>query len=46
MEKLPWTALFTLGSKTMRANQILPGVLPTQRGLYYGGDWHAPKAGV
>ena len=30
----------------MRAHEIPPGVLPTQRGLYYAGAWHAPKAGV
>ena len=30
----------------MRATDIPPGILPTQRGLYYGGAWHAPKAGV
>ena len=30
----------------MRAHDIPAGVLPTQRGLYYGGAWHAPKAGV
>lgn len=30
----------------MRAHEIPPGILPTQRGLYYGGAWHAPKAGV
>ena len=29
----------------MRAHDIPPGILPTQRGLYYGGAWHAPKAG-
>jgi betaine-aldehyde dehydrogenase len=29
----------------MRAHEIPAGVLPTQRGLYYGGAWHAPKAG-
>lgn len=30
----------------MRAKDIPAGILPTQRGLYYGGAWHAPKAGV
>ncbi len=30
----------------MRAHEIPAGVLPTQKGLYYGGAWHAPKAGV
>ena len=30
----------------MRAHEIPVGILPTQRGLYYGGAWHAPKAGV
>jgi len=30
----------------MRAKDISAGVLPTQKGLYYGGAWHAPKAGV
>lgn len=30
----------------MRAHEIPDGILPTQRGLYYGGAWHAPKAGV
>jgi betaine-aldehyde dehydrogenase len=30
----------------MRAHEIPEGILPTQRGLYYGGAWHAPKAGV
>ena len=30
----------------MRAHEIPVGVLPTQRGLFYGGAWHAPKAGV
>ncbi|ROZ74964.1 aldehyde dehydrogenase family protein [Ramlibacter sp. WS9] len=29
----------------MRAHEIPPGILPEQRGLYYGGAWHAPKAG-
>jgi betaine-aldehyde dehydrogenase len=29
----------------MRAHEIPAGVLPTQRGLYYGGAWHAPMAG-
>jgi betaine-aldehyde dehydrogenase len=29
----------------MRANDIPPGILPGQRRLYYGGAWHAPKAG-
>ena len=29
----------------MRAHEIPAGILPTQRGLYYGGGWHAPKAG-
>ena len=30
----------------MRAHEIPAGILPTQRGLYYGGAWHQPKAGV
>lgn len=30
----------------MRAKDIPQGVLPVQRGLYYGGAWHAPKAGA
>ncbi|CAN5720230.1 aldehyde dehydrogenase family protein [soil metagenome] len=30
----------------MRARDIPAGILPTQRNLYYGGDWHAPVAGV
>ncbi len=30
----------------MRAKDIPAGILPTQKGLYYGGAWHAPKAGV
>ena len=30
----------------MRAKDIPVGILPTQKGLYYGGAWHAPKAGV
>ncbi len=29
----------------MRAHQIPPGLLPQQRGLFYGGRWHAPLAG-
>ena len=29
----------------MRKHEIPAGILPTQRGLYYGGAWHAPKAG-
>lgn len=29
----------------MRAKDIPSGILPTQRGLYYGGAWHAPLAG-
>jgi betaine-aldehyde dehydrogenase len=29
----------------MRAHEIPAGILPTQRGLYYGGAWHAPVAG-
>ena len=29
----------------MRAHEIPPGILPVQRGLYYGGAWHAPLAG-
>ncbi|MEN3278414.1 MAG: betaine-aldehyde dehydrogenase [Massilia sp.] len=29
----------------MRAKDIPDGILPTQRGLFYGGRWHAPKAG-
>jgi betaine-aldehyde dehydrogenase len=29
----------------MRAHEIPPGILPAQRGLYYGGAWHAPMAG-
>jgi betaine-aldehyde dehydrogenase len=30
----------------MRTHEIPAGILPTQTGLYYGGGWHAPKAGV
>ena len=30
----------------MRAHEIPAGILPQQRGLYYGGAWHAPKAGI
>ncbi len=30
----------------MRAHEIPDGILPSQRGLYYGGGWHPPKAGV
>ncbi len=30
----------------MRAHEIPVGILPTQKGLYYGGAWHAPKAGI
>ena len=30
----------------MHAHEIPAGILPTQRDLYYGGAWHAPKAGV
>lgn len=30
----------------MRAKDIPAGILPTKKGLYYGGAWHAPKAGV
>lgn len=29
----------------MRRHEIPSGILPTQRGLYYGGKWHAPLAG-
>ena len=29
----------------MRTKDIPDGILPTQRGLFYGGDWHAPLAG-
>jgi betaine-aldehyde dehydrogenase len=29
----------------MRAKDIPAGILPQQRGLYYGGAWHAPRAG-
>ena len=29
----------------MRAHDIPAGILPLQRGLYYGGAWHAPRAG-
>ncbi len=29
----------------MRAHEIPAGTLPTQRGLYYGGSWHPPRAG-
>jgi len=29
----------------MRAKDIPEGILPVQRGLYYGGAWHPPKAG-
>lgn len=30
----------------MRTQDIPDGILPTQRALYYGGAWHAPKAGA
>ncbi|MES2414727.1 MAG: aldehyde dehydrogenase family protein [Pseudomonadota bacterium] len=30
----------------MHANEIPAGVLPQQRGLFYGGAWHEPKSGV
>lgn len=30
----------------MRAKDIPDGILPTQRGFYYGGDWHEPYGGV
>lgn len=30
----------------MRANDIPPGILPTRRQLYYGGQWHEPLSGV
>jgi betaine-aldehyde dehydrogenase len=30
----------------MRTHEIPNGILPTQTGLFYGGGWHAPKAGV
>jgi betaine-aldehyde dehydrogenase len=30
----------------MRTHEIPQGILPTQTGLFYGGGWHAPKAGV
>ena len=30
----------------MRAKDIPAGILPTKKGLYYGGAWHAPKAGI
>ena len=30
----------------MHAHEIPEGILPTHSGLYYGGAWHAPKAGV
>ena len=30
----------------MRAKDIPAGILPTKKGLYYGGVWHAPKAGI
>lgn len=30
----------------MHAHEIPAGILPAQSGLYYGGAWHAPKAGV
>ncbi len=29
----------------MRAKDIPEGILPRQRGLYYGGAWHTPRAG-
>ncbi len=29
----------------MRAKDIPPGILPQQRGLFYGGAWHPPRAG-
>jgi betaine-aldehyde dehydrogenase len=30
----------------MRTNEIPAGILPTNLGIYYGGTWHAPKAGI
>jgi betaine-aldehyde dehydrogenase len=30
----------------MRTHEIPLGILPTQTGLFYGGGWHAPIAGV
>lgn len=30
----------------MRAYEIPTGILPTQRGLFYGGAWHIPLSGV
>ena len=30
----------------MRTHEIPDGILPKQRGLYYGGAWHEPKAGI
>jgi betaine-aldehyde dehydrogenase len=30
----------------MRTDEIPAGILPTNLGIYYGGAWHAPKAGV
>ncbi|MBV7486057.1 aldehyde dehydrogenase family protein [Bordetella sp. BOR01] len=30
----------------MHPHHIPDGVLPTQRGLYYGGAWHEPQAGT
>ncbi|MDX3906111.1 MAG: aldehyde dehydrogenase family protein [Pigmentiphaga sp.] len=29
----------------MRAYEIPEGILPAQRGLFYGGAWHAPRSG-
>lgn len=30
----------------MRAHEIPDGILPSHRELFYGGGWHAPKAGL
>ncbi len=30
----------------MRTKDIPPGILPDHRALFYGGDWHEPKAGI
>jgi betaine-aldehyde dehydrogenase len=34
------------GTLSMRKNDIPSGILPVQRGLYYGGGWHEPVGGI
>jgi betaine-aldehyde dehydrogenase len=29
----------------MRTHEIPPGILPSHRALFYGGDWHEPQSG-